>query len=58
MILTVFCKKLKVVSSVFLMMKNVVALSFCSTLPIKLNCYVVSESANSVCLIKSIAISL
>ena len=57
MILTEFCKNLKVVSSDFSIMKNIVALSS-SGLPIKLICYLKSGFSNLICLLKSIAISL
>ena len=52
---TEFCKKLKVVSSGFSMIKNIVALVFFKSFPIKLICY---GSLNLVCLLKSIAINL
>ena len=55
MIVTEFCKKLKVVSSGFSMMKNIAALVFFKSFPIKLICY---GSLNLVCLLKSIAINL
>ena len=57
MIVTEFCKKLKAVSSNFSIMKNIVALSS-SGFPIKLTCYLKSGFSNSICLLKSIAISL
>ena len=50
-----FCKKLRVVSSDFPMMKNVVAPLVFKSLPVKLIC---CGSFNLVCLPKSIAISL
>ena len=49
-ILTTFCEKLKVTSSVFSLIKNIVAPSVLSSLPIKLVCCIVSASSNSVCL--------
>ena len=58
MILTEFCKKLKVVSSDFSMMKNIVAPLSSSSLPIKLICYFKSEFSNSIYLRKSVAVSL
>ena len=57
MILIEFCEKLKVASSDFSMMKNIVA-PLSSSLPIKLICYFKSGFSNSICLLKSIAISL
>ena len=57
MIVTEFCKNSKVVSSNFSIMKNFVALSS-SGLPIKLTCCLKPEFFNSICLLKSIAISL
>ena len=53
-----FSEKLNLVSSDFLMMKNIVALSFSSSLPIKLICCFKSGFSNSMCLPKSSAISL
>ena len=50
-----FCEKLKVVSSDFSMMKNIVAPVFLKSLPIKL---IYCGSYNLVCLLKSIAINL
>ena len=58
MTLTEFCKKLKVVSFDFSMMKNIVAPLSSSSLPIKLIYYFKSGFFNSVCLLKSIAINL
>ena len=55
MILTEFCEKLKVISSDFSVMKNIVAPCVAKSLPIKLIC---CGSFNLVCLLKSIAISL
>ena len=56
MIVTEFCEKLKVFSSDFSMIKNIVApLFWFSSFPIKLICY---GSFNFVCLLKSIAINL
>ena len=55
MIVTEFCEKLKVVSSDFLMMKNIVAPVVFKSLPMKLIC---CGSFNLVCLLKSIAINL
>ena len=55
MIVTEFCEKLKVDSSDFSMMKNIVAPCVFKSLPIKLTCY---GSFNLVCLLKSIVISL
>ena len=55
MIVTEFCEKLRVVSSDFSMMKNIVAPPVAKSLPIKLIC---CGSFNLVCLLKSIAISL
>ena len=52
MIVTEFCKKLKVVSSDFSMIKNIVAPLFLSRFPIKL---ISCGSFNLVCLLKSIA---
>ena len=49
-----FCKKLKVVSSDFLIMKNIVAPVFFESFPIKLIC---CGSFNLVCLLKLIAIN-
>ena len=54
-IVTEFCKKLKVVSSDFPIMKNIVAVVFLKSLPIKLIC---CQSFNLVCLLRSIAINL
>ena len=54
MIVTEFSEKLKVVSSDFSMMKNIVAQSSYKSLPIKLIC---CGSFNLVCLLKSIAIN-
>ena len=55
MIVTEFCEKLKVVSSDFSMIKNIVAPVFFEIFPIKL---ISCESFNLVCLLKSIAINL
>ena len=54
MIVTEFYKKLKVVSSDFSMMKNIVAPVFFKSFPIKLIC---CGSFNLVYLLKSIAIN-
>ena len=54
---TEFCKNSKVASSDFSMIKNIVALSSLS-LPIKLICCFKSGFSNSICLLKSIVISL
>ena len=53
-----FCLNSEVVSSDFSVIKNIVAPSFLSSLPIKLICYFKSEISNSICLFKSIAINL
>ena len=50
-----FCEKLKVVSSDFSKIKNIVAPVFLKSVPIKIICY---GSFNLVCLLKSIAINL
>ena len=50
-----FCKKLKVVSSYFSIMKNIVALVFFESFLIKLIC---CGSFNLVCLLTSTAINL
>ena len=50
-----YCEKLKVVSSDFSIIKNIVAPVFLKSLPIKLIC---CESFNLVYLLKSIAINL
>ena len=55
MIVTEFCEKLKVVSSDFSIIKNIVAPLSLSSFPIKLIC---CGSFNLVCLLKSIAINL
>ena len=55
MIVTEFCEKLKVVSSDFLMMKNIAAPRVFKNLPIKIIC---CGSFNLVYLLKSIAINL
>ena len=55
MILTEFFKNSKVVSSDFLIMKNIVALSS-STLPTTLICCFKLGFPNSICFLKSIAI--
>ena len=52
-IVTKFCEKLKVVSSYFSMIKNIVNPVFFGSFPIKLIC---CGSFNLVCLLKSIAI--
>ena len=54
-IVTVFCEKLKVVSSDFSIIKNIVAPVFLKSLTIKLIC---CGSFNLVCLLRSIAINL
>ena len=51
--MTEFCEKLKVVSSDFSIMKNIVAPVFLKSLPVKLIC---CGSFNLVCLLRSIAI--
>ena len=53
--MTEFCEKLRVVSSDFLMMKNIAAPVFLKSFPIKLIC---CGSFSLVCLLKSITISL
>ena len=53
--MTEFYKKLKVVSSDFSIIKNIVVPVFLKSFPIKLICY---GSCNLVCLLKSIAINL
>ena len=58
MMLTEFCKNSKVVSSGFSMMKNIVASSSLSSLPIKLIYCYKSGFSNSVCLLKFIPNSL
>ena len=55
MIVTEFCEILKVVSSDFSIMKNIVALCLFQSLPIKLIC---CGSFKLVCFLKSIAINL
>ena len=55
--LTEFCENSKVVSSDFSMMKNNVAPSSSSSLPVKLIYCFNSGFSNSICLLKSIAIS-
>ena len=55
MIVTEFCKKLKVVSSDFSIIKNIVAPLSVSSFPIKLIC---RGSFNLVCLLQSNAINL
>ena len=55
MIVAEFCEKLKVVSSDFSMMKNIVAPRVFKSLPITLICY---ETFNSVSLLQSIVINL
>ena len=57
MIRTEFYEKLKVISSDFSMMKNIVA-SLSSGLSIKLICCSKSDFSNSLCLLKSIEINL
>ena len=52
-----FREKRKVVFSFFSMIKNIVALNS-SSLPMKLICCFKSGFSNSICLLKSIAISL
>ena len=52
-----FCEKLKVISSNFSMIKNIVAPLCSSSLPIKLIFCFKSGFSNSICLLKSIAIS-
>ena len=58
MTLIEFCEKLKVVSSDFSMMKNIVAPLSSSSLPIKLIYRFKSGFSNLILLLKSIAISL
>ena len=53
-----FCVNSKVVSSDFSMMKNLVAPSSLSSLPMKLICCFESGFSHSTCLLKSVAISL
>ena len=55
MIVTEFCEKLKVVSSDFSMMKNIVAPRVFKSLPIKLIC---CGSFNLVFLLKSITVNV
>ena len=55
MIVAEFCEKLKVVSSDFSMMKNIVDPRVFKSLPIKLICW---GSFNLVCLLKSMAINM
>ena len=55
MIVLEFCKKLRVASSDFSIIKNIVAPRVLKILPIKLICY---GSFNLVCLLKSIVINL
>ena len=55
---TEFCKTLKVVSSNFSMMKNIVAPLSSSSLLIKLICCFKSEFSSSISLLKSNAINL
>ena len=55
MIVTEFCEKLKVVSSDFSVMKNIVPPRVFESLPIKL---IYCGSFNLVCLLKSVAINL
>ena len=55
MIVAEFCEKLKVLSSDFSIMKNIVASVCFKSFPIKLICY---GSFNLACLVKSIAIKL
>ena len=52
---TEFCEKLKLISSDFSMIKNIVTPVFFESFPLKLIC---SGSFNLVCLLKSIAINL
>ena len=52
---TEFCERLRVVSSDFSLMKNIVAKRVAKSLPIKLIC---CGSFNLVCLLKSIEINL
>ena len=58
MMLTEFCENLKVVSSDFSVMENTVAPSSLSNLPINIISCFKSGFFNSICLLKSIAISL
>ena len=55
MIVTEFCEELKVISSDFSMMKNIVTQRVSKSLPIKLIC---CGPLNLVCLLKSIAINV
>ena len=55
---TEFFEKSKVVFSAFSIIKNIVALSFVSSLPITLIFCFKSRFSNLICLLKSIAISL
>ena len=55
---TAFCENSKVVSSDFSMTKNIVAQLSLSSLPINFICCYKSGFSNSICLFKSIAISL
>ena len=57
MIITEFCKNSKVVSSDFSITKKTVAPSSPSSLPIQLICCFKSGIFNSICFLKSIAIS-
>ena len=57
MILTEFCENSKVAFSDFSIMKNIVALSS-SSFPPKIVCWLRSGFSNSICFLKSIAISL
>ena len=52
---TEFCEKLKVVSSDFSLIKNIVAPGIFESLPVKLIC---CGFFNLVCLLKSVAINL
>ena len=54
---TEFCEKSKIVSSIFSIIKKIVAL-FSSSLPMKLIYCFKSRFSNSICLLKSIAITL
>ena len=56
--LTRICKKSKVVSSDFSMIKKIVAPLLLSSLKIKLFCCYKSCFSNSICLLKSTAITL
>ena len=56
-IVAAFCECSKVVSSDFSVIKNISALLYLSSLPIKLICCLKLGFSNSICLLKSIVIS-